>query len=114
MSPELGDLFTGPARVWSYGGSIVGPIFTGGAIAGQVAQATAAQKAALAAAQLSIQTIRRRPHCPRVDVKLREELPRGPAGTRCRTFGLARLQFNGAYAPYSTVLRPSSSRFPQS
>ena len=36
------------ARVWSYGGSIVGPIFTGGAISGQVAQAEAAQKAALA------------------------------------------------------------------
>ena len=35
-SSDLSDLFKGPARVWSYGGSITGPIFAGGAIYGQV------------------------------------------------------------------------------
>jgi multidrug efflux system outer membrane protein len=54
-STQLSDLFKGPAGVWSYGGSIVGPIFTGGAIAGQVAQAEAAQRAALASYEAAIQ-----------------------------------------------------------
>ena len=38
-SNDLNSLFSGASRVWSYGGSIIGPIFTGGAISGQVAQA---------------------------------------------------------------------------
>ena len=29
---DLSNLFKGPARVWSYGGSVTGPIFAGGAI----------------------------------------------------------------------------------
>ncbi|MEO8306369.1 MAG: efflux transporter outer membrane subunit, partial [Betaproteobacteria bacterium] len=46
-SSDLSNLFTGPARLWNYAGQIVGPIFTAGAISGQVAQAEAAQQAAL-------------------------------------------------------------------
>src|SRR5262249_17324522 len=46
-STDLSNLFKGASRTWSFAGSIVGPIFTGGLIAGQVAQAEAAQKAAL-------------------------------------------------------------------
>ena len=38
-SAELSKLFTGPARVWSYAGQLIGPIFTFGAVSGQVAQA---------------------------------------------------------------------------
>jgi len=54
-SSELSNLFQGPTRVWSYAGSIVGPIFTFGAVSGQVAQSEAAQQAALLNYQLSIQ-----------------------------------------------------------
>jgi len=46
-SSDLSNLFTGPSRLWSYGGSIVGPIFQGGAIRAQVAQTEASRKAAL-------------------------------------------------------------------
>lgn len=46
-SSNLSNLFTGPARIWSYAGSFTGPIFTAGAIAGQVKQAEAARQAAL-------------------------------------------------------------------
>ena len=53
-SSALSKLFSGPARVWSYAGSLVGPIFTFGAVSGQVAQAEAAQNAALLNYQLSI------------------------------------------------------------
>jgi len=47
VSGDLSSLFTGPTRVWSYGGSLLGPIFTGGAVTGQVRQAEGAQQAAL-------------------------------------------------------------------
>jgi outer membrane protein, multidrug efflux system len=46
-STELSNLFSGSASVWSYGGSLVGPIFNAGAIAGQVQQSEAAQREAL-------------------------------------------------------------------
>ena len=55
-STDLSSLFKGATRNWSYAGSIVGPIFTGGAIAGQVAQAEGAQQAALQAYLLAIQS----------------------------------------------------------
>ena len=53
-SSELSNLFKGSSRVWNYTGSIVGPIFTFGAVSGQVAQAEAGQAAALLNYQLSI------------------------------------------------------------
>ena len=54
-STELANLFKGPSKIWNYGGSITGPIFTSGAIKGQVNQAEAAQKAALSAYETAIQ-----------------------------------------------------------
>jgi outer membrane protein, multidrug efflux system len=50
-SASLSNLFTGPAQIWSYAGQLVGPIFTFGAVSGQVAQAEAAQKAAVYSCQ---------------------------------------------------------------
>ncbi|MEO8675562.1 MAG: efflux transporter outer membrane subunit, partial [Casimicrobiaceae bacterium] len=54
-SADLSKLFTGPSRTWSYAGQLVGPIFTFGAVSGQVALAEAAQQAALYNYQISIQ-----------------------------------------------------------
>ena len=53
-SNDLSNLFKGSSRVWSYAGTFVGPIFTFGAVSGQVAQAEAAQKAALLNYELAI------------------------------------------------------------
>ena len=55
-SGQLSDLFSGPARAWSYAGAFAGPIFTGGLISGQVAQAEASQQAALINYQAVIQS----------------------------------------------------------
>src|SRR4029077_16356421 len=55
-SSELDNLFTGPSQLWNFGGSIIGPIFTAGAISGQVLQATAEQEAALQSYKLAIQS----------------------------------------------------------
>ena len=54
-SSDLSKLFTGPARMWSYAGSFTGPIFTAGAIAGQVMQAKGARNGALCSYENTIQ-----------------------------------------------------------
>jgi outer membrane protein, multidrug efflux system len=46
LSTAAGDFLTGPARTWSVGASLAGPIFTFGAIGGQVRTAEAAQQEA--------------------------------------------------------------------
>jgi outer membrane protein, multidrug efflux system len=114
-STDLSNLFKGPARTWSYAGSIVGPIFTGGAIAGQVAQAEAGQKAALLAYELAIQSA-----FADVDNALvsRKQLEQQVAAQEqlvkaLRGYSrLAQLQYDGGRAPYSTVLQAEEQLFP--
>ena len=114
-SNELNGLFKGASRVWSYGGSIIGPIFTGGAIAGQVAQAEAGQKAALASYQLAIQNAFADVENALVsNAKLGDQLAaQGRLVTALSEYSkLARLQFDGGYSPYSTVLQAEQQLFP--
>jgi len=47
LSTAAGDFLTGPARTWSVGASLAGPIFTFGGISGQVRTAEAAQQEAV-------------------------------------------------------------------
>lgn len=54
-SRELGDLFAGPSRTWSFGGQLLGPIFAGGAITAANKQAQARREEALDAYQQAIQ-----------------------------------------------------------
>ena len=46
-SNDLSDLFKGPAKMWSWAVPVTAPIFTAGAIAGQVKSAEAVQQEAL-------------------------------------------------------------------
>lgn len=114
-SDDLSNLFKGSARQWAFGGSITGPIFTAGAISGQVVQAEAGQKAALLAYELSIQNAF-------ADVenaliaheKMTEQLQAqkrlvDASGEYTR---LAKLQYDGGYVPYSTVLQAEEQLFP--
>jgi multidrug efflux system outer membrane protein len=114
-SAQLSQLFTGPARTWAYAGSVTGPIFTAGAVSGQVAQAEAEQKAALANyrqtirnafADVSNALIGRQKLV--VEVATREKLVKA-LGDYSR---LANLQYNAGYAPYSTVLQADQQLFP--
>ncbi len=114
-SAELSSLFSGPSRIWNYQGSITGPIFTGGAIAGQVRQAEAGRQAALLAYIQTIQSafadvenslVARR--------KLGEQLAaevRLVAAYR-EYDRLAWLQYNEGYAPYLAVLYAEAQLFP--
>jgi outer membrane protein, multidrug efflux system len=53
-SAQLSDLFKGPSKVWTYGGSVLQPIFNAGRIQGQVAQAEAVQRQTLYTYEKSI------------------------------------------------------------
>jgi multidrug efflux system outer membrane protein len=115
-STALHDLFTGPTRTWNFVGSLVGPIFTAGAISGQVAQAEAAHQAALLNYQRAIQNA-----FGDVDDALvsREQLIEQLAAQERLVKALqeyselAHLLYDGGYAPYSTVLQAEQQLFPE-
>jgi outer membrane protein, multidrug efflux system len=114
-SSDLTNLFTGPAHLWSYGGSITGPIFTGGAITGQVRQAEAAAKAALLQYELTVQSSFADVENALVArAKLFEQIQAQERLVRANSeyVRLARLQYEGGYAPYSTVLQAEQQLFP--
>jgi multidrug efflux system outer membrane protein len=114
-SAALQDLFKGPARVWSYAGSIVGPIFTGGAISGQVRQAEALHEAVELGYKSAIQSAF-------ADVddaliareKLVEQLQalERLVAASSEYARLAQLQFDGGVTPYVTVLQAQQQLFP--
>jgi multidrug efflux system outer membrane protein len=114
-SAHLSDLFKSPSRTWSYAGSLTGPIFTAGAISGQVRQAEAVREAALIGYQAAIQGAF-------ADVEnalvIREKLiGQIEAQERLVTANreyerLAKLQYDEGYAPYLTVLNAQQLLFP--
>jgi multidrug efflux system outer membrane protein len=114
-STDLSNLFSGPARVWSYAGSITGPIFSFGAVSGQVAQAEALQSAALENYRLSIRNAFADVDNALVaNQKLQEQLvvqTRLVAALQDYT-RLANLQYKGGYTSYSTVLQAEQALFP--
>lgn len=114
-STQLSSLFTGPARTWSFIGSIAGPIFTAGAIYGQVLQAEAQRDAALynyayiiqrafadvEDALVSNTELKKRLEAQGLLVKAAGEYQR-----------LATLQYKGGYAPYFIVIQAQEQYFP--
>ena len=114
-SSQLNNLFTGPAQVWNYGGSLIGPIFTAGAISGQVAQATAGQKAALLSYELAIQSAFADVENSLVSrEQIAEQIVAQEALVQAlkEYSRLASLQYNGGYAPYTDVLQAEQQLFP--
>lgn len=116
QSTDLSDLFKGPSRLWSFGGSITGPIFTAGAVSSQVRQTEAVRKAALLNYEALIQSAF-------ADVEnaliARRKLGEQQAAQERLVKSLkeyerlATLQYNGGYTPYSTVLQAQQALFPQ-
>ncbi len=114
QSTELSNLFTGSAGTWNYTGSFLGPIFTAGAISGQVKQTEAAQQAALLNYQNAVLNafsdvenalVSRQKLCRRLEAE-------GKLVDALREYTrLARMQFNGGYTPYLTVLDAESQLF---
>lgn len=114
-SQHLGKLFAGPSHIWSFTGSVTGPIFTAGAIYGQVVQAEAQQQAALVNYELTIQQAFADVESALVartmlveQFEAQERLVEA-AGNYQR---LALLQYKGGYAPYFMVIQAQEQYFP--
>jgi multidrug efflux system outer membrane protein len=114
-SGQLSNLFSGPARVWSYAGALAGPIFSGGLISGQVAQAEASQQAALVNYQAVIQSafadvenalLSREKLTTQVEAEARR------VKALAEYARLAKLQYDGGYTDYLTVLNAQQQLFP--
>jgi len=115
VSADLSKLFSGPAKVWSYAGTLAGPIFTFGAVSSQVAQAEAGQQAALLNYQLSIRNaFADVDNALIANQKLREQLDAQVklVAALQQYNDLARLQYDGGYTSYSTVLQAEQALFP--
>lgn len=114
-SSQLSGLFSGGPRAWSFAGAVAGPIFTGGLISGQVAQAEAGQQAALLNYRLVIQTAFADVENALVTNQATTEQV-AAEGRRVRALReyvrLATLQYNGGYADYLTVLNAQQQLFP--
>ncbi len=115
QSSQLSELFQGPARMWSYSGSFTGPIFTAGAIWGQVKQAKALRREALenyknaiisAFSDVENALVSRRKLCEQLEAQ--EKLV-----VALRNYDrLAWMQYNGGYTSYLTVLTAEEQLFP--
>jgi multidrug efflux system outer membrane protein len=115
VSSDLDTLFKGATGAWSYQGSIVGPIFTAGAIAGQVRQTEAARQAAELGYAAAIQSAFADVENTLITrAKLVDQLAaQGRLVTASQKYSeLARLQFEGGVAPYMTVLQAEQQLFP--
>jgi multidrug efflux system outer membrane protein len=106
-SEQLGDLLQGSANLWSAGGEALGPIFTGGAISGQVRASEAVQRQALVGYLQTVQSAFREVDDALVNVqKSRQQLE--AEGRRVAALAeyarLAKLRYDEGYASYIEVL----------
>ena len=113
-SSSLGNLFTGPARTWSFTGDVAGPIYTGGGLTAAVDQAEARRDQSLANYELVIQNAFRDVEDSLADLKhsteLRDTVQRRVA-TLERGVMLARQRYENGYSDYLDVLDSERSLF---
>lgn len=113
-STALSGLWTSDARTWSYGASAVLPLFTGGAITGQVRQAEARHDQAVHAYRRTVENAFREVSDALVGVQeTREQLAaknrQVDALARYATF--ARDRYEGGYTSYLEVLDSERALF---
>jgi multidrug efflux system outer membrane protein len=104
---DLSNLFEGPSKIWSYAVPVTAPIFTAGAIEGQVRAAEAVQQQTLLRYQQIIQTAFREVDDSLVDhQRTREQLAAlGRETAALRDYvRLARLRYDNGYTSYLEVL----------
>jgi outer membrane protein, multidrug efflux system len=113
-SVELGDLFSGPANIWNYAGTLAGPIFTAGKIKGSVKAAQAVQQEALFGYETAVQNGFREFEDALIDqdrtrVQLDAQMKQIEAlSTYAR---LSRLRYENGYTSYIEVLDAERSLF---
>ena len=113
QSPALTDLFTGPAGLWSFGGQLLQPIFTGGRIRSNVRLTEAQQQEAVLVYQQSIQQSFREvsdsliAYRKNQEFRGQEELLTNAAQDATR---LSKMRYQGGVTSYLEVL-DSDTRF---
>jgi outer membrane protein, multidrug efflux system len=113
-SVALGDFLTGPAAVAQAAAGLSGPVFTFGAIAGQVESAEAGERAALAFYRQTVQNAFREANDALVgSAKSRETFEaQAQRVTSLREYArLSRLRFDNGYAGYLEVLYAENELF---
>jgi multidrug efflux system outer membrane protein len=113
-SNDLSKLFTSSGFNWAYGAPITAPIFTAGAIAGQVKSAEAVQQQLVVRYQQAIQTAFREVDDALVDQKRSREqleIQGQQVGTLRQYARIARLRFDEGYTSYVEVLDAERSLF---
>ena len=113
-STALDNLFTGPAQIWSWGGMVTAPIFTGGAIMGQEKAAMARQQQAIFNYRKAIQAAFREVDDSLIDQKrTREQLEaqKRQVTALAEYARLARLRYENGYTSYIEVLDAERSLF---
>jgi multidrug efflux system outer membrane protein len=114
VSAAFGDFLSASAATWSVAAGLAGPIFTGGAIAGQVRTAEAGERAALARYQQTILNAFRETNDALVgSVKKREEseAQRRRVESLREYARLSQLKFDNGYAGYLEVLYAENELF---
>jgi multidrug efflux system outer membrane protein len=113
-STSLGNLFSGPARTWSFTGDVAGPIYTGGGLQAAVDQASARRNQSLANYELVIQNAFRDVEDALADLRhsaeLRATLQRRVTTLR-RGVELANERYENGYSDYLEVLDTERSLF---
>ncbi len=113
-STNLISLFSGPGKIWSVGAAATMPIFTAGAIAGQVTSAEAGQQMALAQYRKAVEAAFRDVDNALVATTENRKLViarQQQVGTLMTYANLSSMQFNYGYADYLTVLNAEESLF---
>jgi len=113
-STELSNLFLGPAKMWSYAGQATMPIFTAGAIAGQVTAAEAVKEQYLVRYQQAIQQAFREVDDALIDQnKSRKQLAIQKQQVEALNSysSLATLRYENGYTSYLEVLDAERSLF---
>ena len=114
VSAAFGDFLSGPAATWSVAAALSGPIFTGGAIAGQVQTAEAAEREALASYQQAILNAFRETNDALVGTQKKEAeaLAQTRRAASLREYArLSRRLFDNGYAGYIEVLYAENELF---
>lgn len=113
-STSLNGLFSAPAQFWNVGASLTAPIFTAGAISGQVQVAEAQQQAALFGYRQTIQTAFKEVEDGLVgSSKGRDKIvAQEKQVTALRSYAkYSRMRYEGGYSSYLEVLDAERSLF---
>ena len=114
VSTDLSNLFSGPARTWSWAAPLTAPIFTAGAIRGQVEAAEAVNREFLIQYEQSIQAGFREVEDALIDQRRsreRLEVQTRQVDTLRNYARMARLRFETGHTSYLEVLDAERSLF---